>query len=87
MINNISPVDIWKDGVTQTATKLLLRVVHDDLYSEAIFYYEMLSTNDEVISNGNLRMADSEYIVWNTSPNATPSAFAWASTKLNLTLS
>lgn len=87
MINNISPVNIWKDGSTQSATKLLLRVVADDLYSQAIFYYEMLTADDAVISNGNLALSGSEYTTWNTSANATPAAFTWAADQLNLTLS
>lgn len=86
MINSISPVTIWKDGTNQTATQLLLRVIADDLYSQATFYYEMLDTNDAVITNGNLVLTSAAYTTWNTSANATPGAFTWAATQLNLTL-
>lgn len=87
MINNISPVSIWKDGITSSATKLLLRVVADDLYSHAVFYYEMRTADDNVVSNGNLTLSGADYTTWNTSANATPAAFTWAADQLNLTLS
>jgi hypothetical protein len=86
MINNISPVSIWKDGTTQSATQLLLRIVADDLYSQAIFYYELLTANDDVVINGNLTLNGTAYTTWNTSANATPGAFTWATDQLNLTL-
>ena len=86
MINDISPVNIWKDGTTQSATKLLLRVISDDLYTAAVFYYELRTSSDEIVTNGNLTIAGSEYTAWNTSANATPGAFTWAADQLNLTL-
>lgn len=87
MINDISPVNIWKDGVTQSATKLLLRVIADDLYSQAVFYYELRTAGDDVVTNGNLNLMGTDYTTWNTSANVTPGAFTWAADQLNLTLS
>lgn len=86
MVNNISPVSIWKEGATQSATKLFLRVVADDLETSAVFYYEMRSADDIAISNGNLVLSDAAYTAWNTGSNSTPAAFTWAATELNLTL-
>ena len=87
MINDISPVNIWKDGITQSATKLLLRVIADDLYSQAVFYYELRTTGDDIVTNGNLTLTGAAYTTWNTGANATPEAFIWAADQLNLTLS
>jgi hypothetical protein len=87
MINSISPVDTWKDGISQSATKLLLRVIADDLYSQAMFYYALLNADNEMITSGNLAMTGTDYTTWNTSANATPGAFTWAADQLNLTLS
>lgn len=87
MINNISPVSIWKDGTTQSATKLLLRVIADDLYSQATFYYELRTDTDDIVTAGNLTLGGADYTTWNTSANATPAAFTWAADQLNLTLS
>lgn len=86
MVNYILPVDIWKDGQTRSATKLLLRVIADDLYSQATFYYEMRTSDDDIITAGNLVLSGTDYTTWNTSANATPAAFTWATTQLNLTL-
>jgi hypothetical protein len=86
MINDISPVNIWKDGTTQSATKLLLRVISDDLYTAAVFYYELRTTGDDIVSNGNLTLTGSEYTTWNAGANATPEAFIWAADQLNLML-
>ena len=87
MTHNISPDNIWKDRETKSATKLQLREVNDDLFSQAVFYYELRTTTNEIVTAGNITMSGTTYTNWNTSANATPAAFDWAAGSLNLTLS
>lgn len=86
MIIDISPLEVWKDRAVLTEDKLLLRVVSDDLFSQAVFYYELRTVGDDVVTNGNITMAGTDYTTWNANPDATPAAFAWAADQLNLTL-
>ena len=86
MINPISSVSIWKDGETKSATQFLLRVIADDLYSQAIFYYELRTASDEIAAAGNLTLSGTDYTDWNTNSDSTSRAFIWAADQLNLTL-
>lgn len=86
MVNDITPVDIWKDGYTETAHKLSLVITLDDLQTRAVFFYELLTSSNIHVTGGNLVISGSEYTTWNTGANATTAAFTWAADQLNLTL-
>jgi hypothetical protein len=47
-MKNITPITIWKDGQSKTASVLNARIINDDLKSSSVFYWE-LKEADQVI--------------------------------------
>lgn len=82
----ISPVTIWKDGVSKTATQFNLRSIGDDLATAALFYYELRDEFGAVLTTGNITMDGQEYADWNSNPDANAEAYRWAASNLNLTI-
>jgi hypothetical protein len=78
-MKNIQPVQIWKDGISQTASVLVSRIIYDDLSNSCSFYWELRkesTTIDEIITlgetlaSGNTIMDGQDYINWNGSNDA-----------------
>ena len=86
MIKDIQPVQLWVAGETKTATKFGLTSVYDDLESYATLYYQLLDTDSQQLSQGNLTINGTEYTTWNDDPDANDWILNWAVSQLGLTL-
>jgi hypothetical protein len=82
-MKTISPVSIWYNGKTDTATIFSLICINDNLKDNAIFYYQLLDSNLVQLTQGNLTMGLPDYTTDWTTNNA---AYLWAATQLNLTI-
>jgi hypothetical protein len=85
----ITPVNIWYNGLVKTAEEIKLRVVADDLESQATFYYELVETDEAspyIVVSGNLHISGSAYTTWKADTNINLYAYTWAAGQLNLTL-
>jgi hypothetical protein len=82
MTKTISAVSTWKDGAAVTATKLFLKCIDDDLDSESVYYYELGTSADVKVADGNLTMSGSDY----TSRTGNTYTWNWAAGELGLTL-
>jgi len=86
----ITPVNIWYNGLVKTAEQFRVRVVSDDLETQASFYYELLEADESsppyTVVSGNLYMGGTEYTDWKADENTNLYAYTWAAGKLNLTL-
>lgn len=40
-MKNITPIQIWKDGQSKTASVLIARIINDDLNTSCVFYWEL----------------------------------------------
>lgn len=82
MTKAISPVTAWSSGQTVSATKLYLKCIDDDLDSTAKYYYEIRTSSDLPVSDGNLTMSGTDY----TSRTDNDYTWEWAADQLGLTL-
>lgn len=82
MTKAISPVSAWQNGQTVSATKLYLKCIDDDLDSSAKYYYEIRTTADLNVGDGNLTMSGADY----TSRTDNDYTWDWAAAELGLTL-
>jgi len=82
MTKIISAVSTWKDGAAATATKLFLKCIDDDLDTESVYYYELRTSADVKVADGNLIMSGSDY----TSRTGNTYTWSWAADELGLTL-
>ena len=82
MTKTISAVSTWKDGAAATATKLFLKCIDDDLDVQAVYYYELRTSGDVKVADGNLTMSGSDY----TSRTGNTYTWNWAADELGLTL-
>ena len=85
-MKQIQPVSIWYNGQMVQATIFNMTSISDNLSSEAVFYYQLLSATDIQLVNGNLTMTGFDYEAYSTSPNSNAYAYQWGATQLNLTL-
>lgn len=91
-MKNISPITIWKNGFTKTASVLDARIINDDLSTSCMFYYELKeastpATDDtpeqegQVLANGNVTLSGEDYLNWDDSND---SAYQYIATKINV---
>ena len=78
----IEPIQIWQNGTVKTAELLNSYVVNDNLKTEAIFYYSLLSSSLELLSQGNLTMTGTDYENFTSNDYA----YNWVATQLNLVI-
>lgn len=78
----IQPIQIWQNGTIKTAELLNSYVVNDNLKSEALFYYSLLDSAAELLSQGNLTMTGTDYENFTNNDYA----YNWVATQLNLTI-
>ncbi len=85
-MKKIKPIQIWNNGNFVNATELNLKVINDDLTSNAIFYYSLTTIDENNMSIqltfGNIIMDGKDYQNWQQNQYA----WDWAATKLNLEL-
>jgi len=86
MTVEIQPIQIWNAGQVQTATKFSLVTVYDDLETYATTYYQLLSTDDLQLSQGNQQINGQDYIDWNNEPDANDWILNWSATQLGITI-
>ena len=79
----IQPVSIWNNWETKIATQIVASIVSDDLSTNAVFYYELLTSNNAKIVGGNVSIKSTDYANWNGSND---SAYSYITQQLNLTL-
>jgi hypothetical protein len=80
-MKTIKSVNIWNNGTIDSATILNLTCINDNLFDNAVFYYELKDSAFITIASGNLTMSLPDYITDWTTNNA---AYLWAATQLNL---
>lgn len=66
------------------ATQLLVRSINDNLVESCIFYYELQTDDGQVVYNGNVPVAGSDYANWNGDNNF-PYTFTAAQLGLTIT--
>jgi len=82
-MKTISPITIWYNGKTDTATIFSLICINDNLKDSATFYYQLLDSSLLQLTQGNLVMGLPDYTTdWTTND----AAYNWAATQLNLTI-
>jgi hypothetical protein len=85
-MKQIQPVSIWYNGITIQAIIFNMISVSDNLSTEAVFYYQLFSANNDQLTEGNLTMTGFDYQAYSTSPDSNAYAYQWGATQLNLTL-
>jgi hypothetical protein len=85
-MKQIQPVSIWYNGQMIQATFFNMKSINDNLSNECIFYYQLYSSNNEQLADGNLTMTGFDYEAYSTSPDSNAYAYQWGATQLNLTL-
>lgn len=82
----IQPLDIWKDGETQTAICLKLYISYDNLQDTAALVYKLCDVNDVTIFEGQIIIDAQTYLDWGGSGNSNEEAYTIAAAQLNLTI-
>jgi hypothetical protein len=85
-MKQIQPVSIWYNGQMIQATLFNMTSISDNLSTNAVFYYQLLSTNELQLATGNITMIGFDYEAYSTSPDSNAYAYQWGATQLNLTL-
>ena len=68
-MKNIQPIQIWVNGLMQTASELDARIINDDLSNSATFYWELKTTSTEEqpavqLAQGNANISGEDYDNW-----------------------
>jgi hypothetical protein len=69
-----------------TAIYLNLVGQADNLVDSASFYYALLDSTENRLTDGSLSMEGADYTAYSSSPDSNAYAYDWAATKLNVTL-
>jgi len=85
-MKQIQPVSIWYNGQMIQATIFNLISISDNLSTTATFYYQLFSSTNIQLADGNLIMDGFDYQAYSTSPDSNSYAYSWAASKLNVTL-
>jgi hypothetical protein len=76
----IEQTQIWKDGEIKTATQINAKIVSDNLVDSANFYFELITENDQRVSDGNMIITGEDYENWFSNEDA----YTYICNKLNL---
>ena len=68
-MKNIQPIQIWVNGLMQTASELDARIINDDLSNSATFYWELKTASTEEqpsvqLAQGNVSISGEDYDNW-----------------------
>jgi hypothetical protein len=85
-MKQIQPVSIWYNGQMIQATIFNMVSISDNLSTSATFYYQLFSSTNIQLADGNLTMDGFDYQAYSTSPDSNYYAYSWGAGKLNLTL-
>jgi len=83
---DITPISIWSNGTTATATQLINTLVYDNLDDQATFYWQLLDASNNKLQEGNVTMSGTDYVNWNTTTDINLAAYQFVAAELNLTL-
>ena len=81
-MKEIQPVNIWNNGQMVQATLLNAWAINVVLGVSATFYYNLLSTDQTRLAEGNLTMTGEAYQQWTVDSYA----WDWVAEQLNLTI-
>jgi hypothetical protein len=87
-MKNISPVSIWKNGQSLTASILDAIIINDNLSSSCTFYWMLKEADSEeqagqTLADGNTSMSGDDYDNWDGNNNY---AFEYIATQINVTI-
>ena len=85
-MKQIQPVSIWYNGSMLPATIFNMYSINDNLVDSATFYYQLFSSTNIQLAQGNLTMTGFDYDAYSSSPDSNSYAYQWGATQLNLTL-
>jgi hypothetical protein len=85
-MKKIQPVSIWYNGIMVMATIFNMNSINDNLTSSATFYYQMFTSQNQQVAEGNLVMEGFDYEAYSTSPDSNAYAYQWGATQLNIIL-
>jgi len=85
-MKQIQPISIWYNGFMVAATIFNMNSINDNLTSSAIFYYQLFSSDNQQLAEGNITMTGFDYEAYSSSPDSNNYAYQWGATQLNLTL-
>ena len=85
-MKEIQPISIWYNGIIVMATIFNMNSINDNLTSSATFYWQLFSSTNQQLAQGNLTMTGFDYEAYTTSPDSNSYAYQWGATQLNLTL-
>jgi hypothetical protein len=85
-MKQIQPVSIWYNGTMIAATIFNMNSINDNLTDSATFYYQLFSSENLQLAQGNLTMTGFDYEAYSTSPDSNSYAYQWGATQLNITL-
>lgn len=85
-MKQIQPVSIWYNGSMILATIYNMVSISDNLKDSATFYYQLFSTTEILLADGNLFMTGFDYDAYSSSPDSNAYAYQWGATQLNITL-
>ena len=85
-MKNIQPVTIWFNGQLETATKLDVVIVYDDLATKADFRYTLYTADLLGLASDRLTISGEEYLIWGSTVDVNLSAYEWVAFQLNLTI-
>ena len=85
-MKEIQPISIWYNGQMVQATLFNMNSINDNLTSSATFYWQLLSSTNQQLAEGNLTITGADYTTYSTSSDSNAYAYQWGATQLNLTL-
>jgi hypothetical protein len=85
-MKQIQPVSIWYNGSMIAATLFNMISISDNLTDSATFYYQLYSSDNLQLAQGNLTMSGFDYEAYSSSPDSNSYAYSWGATQLNITL-
>jgi hypothetical protein len=85
-MKQIQAKSIWINGEEKNAEFINVVSIYDDLFSRAIFHYQLLTIEQLELAKGNVDISDENYLLWGTANDINLSAYEYVTTKLNLVL-
>lgn len=82
----ITPINIWRDGQTVTATILRMYISYDNLKTTATFQYELCDAQGCSLATGSLNIYGDTYADWGASGDSNLEAYQYGAASLNLTI-
>jgi hypothetical protein len=87
-MKQIQSIQIWVNGSVQTGNYINAYIINDNLQDSATFYWAIFSAEagGNKLSEGNLRIVEPDYSVWDSTADINLAAYQWICDQLGLTL-